>query len=146
MPTDILTIAGIPFDDFSTPDEMPAGGDQAMVVHKLPGGARVINTLGPDESDINWRGQFFGDAAYANALALDAIRAQGRVVPLVWGGSTRQVIINKFSYRVRRMPNWVFYHISCTVYQNPALGNLQVGPGVSIDELIIIDLGGGTAP
>ena len=42
---DVLTLGGIAFDDFSTPTNMGAGGDQAMVVRKLPGGARVIEAL-----------------------------------------------------------------------------------------------------
>ena len=36
MPTDVLTLGGITFDDFSTPERMMGGGNQAMVVHKLP--------------------------------------------------------------------------------------------------------------
>jgi hypothetical protein len=44
----VLTLGGIVFDDFSTPSAMGAGGKQAMVIHKLPGGSRVIDTLGLD--------------------------------------------------------------------------------------------------
>jgi hypothetical protein len=46
--SDTLILGGIAFDSFSTPSRMGAGGKQAMVVHKLPGGARVIDTLGLD--------------------------------------------------------------------------------------------------
>ena len=55
---DVLTVAGIPFTDFAPPDAMPGGGDQAMVGHKLPGGQRVIDILGPDEADVTWSGKF----------------------------------------------------------------------------------------
>lgn len=139
MPTDVLSLGGIVFDDYSTPEVMMGGGNQAMVVHKLPGGARVIDTLGPDESDIVWRGFFFGNNAYNTVLALDAMRAAGQVLPLSWGGQFRSVIINTFLYRVRRMPAWVFYEISCTVAQNPLLGNLSPTPS-SIDVLVTSDL------
>ena len=54
---DTLTLGGISFDGFSTPHAMGAGGKQAMVVHKLPGGRRVIDTLGPDEDNITWSGE-----------------------------------------------------------------------------------------
>jgi len=50
MPTDVLTLGGITFDDYSTPTEMMGGGNQAMVVHKLPGGPllhRIRRTRGP---------------------------------------------------------------------------------------------------
>jgi hypothetical protein len=58
MSTDTLTLGGIVFDDFSTPHHMPLGGQQAMVVHRLPGGSRVIDTLGPDDDDYSWDGTF----------------------------------------------------------------------------------------
>jgi hypothetical protein len=139
MATDVLSLAGIVFTDFSPPREMMSGGNQAMVVHKLPGGSRVIDTLGPDEADIRWDGFFFGNDAYANVLALDAIRVAGQVVPLIWGGQFRSVIVNNFIYRVRRMPNWCFYDISCTVYQNPMLGALgAISSG--IDTLVTNDI------
>jgi hypothetical protein len=141
MPTDVLTLGGIVFDDFSTPEAMMGGGNQAMVVHKLPGGSRVIDTLGPDEADIVWQGQFYGNNAYSTALALDAMRSAGQVVSLTWGGQFRSVIVSNFIYHVRRMPVWVEYSIVCTVYQNPMQGNLSVSSGAgSIDTLISADL------
>jgi hypothetical protein len=139
MPADVLTLGGITFDDFSTPREMMGGGQQAMVVHKLPGGLRVIDTLGPDEAEVTWEGQFFGDNAYSTALALDAMRAAGQVVPLSWGGQFRSVIVSRFEYRVRRLGTWVMYWIVCTVYQNPSLGVLGAATG-GIDSLIVSDL------
>lgn len=140
MATDVLTLGGIVFDDFSTPRKMPFGGNQAMVVHKLPGGARVIDTLGPDEANIVWSGRFFGNNAYDTALALDAMRAAGQLQPLIFGGQYRSVLIDTFLPLVVRMPTWVEYRISCTVYQNPALGVLSAGPADSIDTLVLADL------
>jgi hypothetical protein len=137
---DVLILGGIAFDDFSTPETMMGGGAQTMVVHKLPGGARVIDTLGPDEAEVTWRGQFFGNDAYDNALALDAMRAAGLVVPLIWGGQFRSVVIQNFVYRVRRLPAWVEYEIACTVARNPMLGDLTSAPP-SFDGLVSADLG-----
>jgi hypothetical protein len=139
MPFDVLTLGGIAFDDFSTPAEMMGGGNQAMVVHKLPGGSRVIDTLGPDDADISWRGTLFSDQAYANALALDAMRAAGQVQALTWGGQFRLVIVANFIYRVKRLPTWVDYEICCTVYQNPAQGPLTPQTS-SLDSLVGSDL------
>ena len=138
-PTDILSLGGIAFDQFSTPEVMMAGGNQAMVVHKLPGGQRVIDTLGPDEADIAWSGQFFGNNAYATVQAIDAMRAAGQVVPLSWAGQYRSVIVSRFIYRLRRNPTWVLYDIVCTVYQNPSLGGLGAAVG-SVDSLVLSDL------
>lgn len=137
--SDTLILGGIAFDGFSTPNEMMGGGRQAMVVHKLPGGSRVIDTLGPDEANVQWHGHFFGNNAYNTALALDGMRASGAVYALTWGGQFRSVIIEQFIYKVRRLPVWVNYDISCVVYQNPSLGNLG-GIVTTIDSLILSDL------
>ena len=136
---DQLILGGFVFDSFSTPPDMPFGGNQAMVVHKLPGGSRAIDTLGPDEADISWTGFFFGDNAYDNAKTLDAMRAAGQVVPLIFAGQFRSVIINHFLPKIRRVPVWVDYSISCTVTQNPQLGVLG-GFATSIDSLVLSDL------
>ena len=139
MADDVLTLGGFSFTDYSPPTSMMGGGQQAMVVHKLPGGSRVIDLLGPDEDDINWNGLFFGDDAYDNALSLDAMRAAGNVLELSWGGQSRSVIIKHFTYHVRRLPVWVEYDISVTVSANPQLGVLG-NVAQSIDTLILSDL------
>lgn len=139
MANDVLSLGGFIFTDYSPPSSMPAGGRQAMVVHKLPGGARVIDTLGPDDADIHWEGTFFSDTAYSDALLLDAMRADGQVLPLTFAGQFRLVIISDFVYRIRRLPVWVEYSITCTVYQNPMQGNLGAVSS-SIDALVSADL------
>ena len=137
---DTLTLGGISFDGFSTPDSMGAGGKQSMAVHKLPGGRRVIDTLGPDEDNISWSGKFYGNDTEAQVLALDGMRAAGQVIPLQFGGMFRSVIIDTYSYHWRRFPVWAEYSINCMVYQNPALGNLSPSTS-SVDGLVSADLG-----
>ena len=110
-----------------------------MVVHKLPGGGRVVDTLGPDEADIYWNGQFFGDEAYATALVLDSIRQSGQVVPLIWAGQYRSVIIASFNYALRREPVWVEYQIVCMVKSNPMAGVLGAVAS-SVESLVLSDL------
>lgn len=143
MADDILMLGGIAFDQFSTPTLMGAGGRQAMVVHQLPGGQRVIDTLGPDEAPIAWSGFFFGNNAYDNALALDQMRAAGNVVPLIFGGQHRSVIVDQFSYRIRAMRSgkglWVEYSISCVVYQNASQGVLGIS-SIGMASLVLADL------
>lgn len=141
---DILTLGGIAFDDYSTPSSIGGGGKQAMVVHKLPGGARVIDTLGPDDRNISWQGEFFGNGALDNVLALDAMRAAGQVVTLQFAAQSRLVVIEDFVWDVRRYPVWVEYRISCVVYQNPALGAVS-STVASITDLIVADLASAVA-
>ncbi len=137
--SDVLTLGGIPFDQFSTPNMLGAGGRQHLVIHKLPGGQRVIDTLGPDEADISWAGMFYGNDSYDNVMALDAMRASGQVVPLIFGGQFRSVIVEGFEYKIRRLPVWIEYRINCVVYQNPSIGAVGTVAG-SVDTLILSDL------
>ena len=137
---DVLTLDGVAFTGYSTPDVMMGGGKQAMVVHKLPGGSRVIDLLGPDEHQIVWKGHFFDSNAYGTALTLDAMRAAGGVRSLQWGGQSRAVIIDDFVYRVRRLPVWVEYAIVCTVVTNPSLGALGGALGGGVSALVTSDL------
>lgn len=126
MASDILTLGDITFQnyDYAPPSRMPFGGQQAMVVHKLVGGSRVIDTLGPDEDDISWSGFFLSPNALFWCQRLDAMRGQGQVQALIFGGMTRLVIVKSFRAHIRRYPNWVEYEIDCVVSSNPTLGPL----------------------
>ena len=55
---DVLSLGGVVFQDYSPPESMMLGGREALVIHKLPGGSRVIGEFGPDEADIGWKGFF----------------------------------------------------------------------------------------
>lgn len=143
--TDVLSLGGIVFDNvkYMPPNKMPFGGAQAMNVHKLPGGSRVYDILGPDEADIKFSGFILDAAAFSISIALDAIRQAGQTVALVFAGTYRQVVVNHFEAGIRRFPNWVEYSVSCSVTQNPVLGNLNAGaPGAGIGSLINSDLSG----
>lgn len=121
---DQLILGDITFQnyDYAPPNRMPFGGEQAMIVHKLPGGSRVIDTLGPDEADIGWEGFFLSPNAMFWCQRLDAMRGAGQVVTLTYAGMSRQVVVKTFRAHIRRYPNWVEYQICCTVYINPTLG------------------------
>jgi hypothetical protein len=141
MATDVLQLGGVIFQnyDFAAPDQMPFGGEHAMKVHKLPGGRRVVDLLGPDEADITFNGFFYADTALATAQALDAMRASGRVVALTFAGTHRQVIVKNFGGVIHRVPHWVGYSISCLVVSHAALGRLGTVTQ-TIDTLIRLDL------
>lgn len=130
---DQLILGDITFQnyDYAPPSRMPFGGQQAMIVHKLPGGSRVIDTLGPDEDDISWSGFFFSPNAMFWCQRLDAMRGAGLVVVLTYAGMTRQVVVKSFRANIRRYPNWIEYEITCTVSNNPALGPLSATPPIT---------------
>jgi hypothetical protein len=118
---------------------MPFGGRQAMAIHKLPGGQRVIDTLGPDESDFSWSGEFFGDDAYGRALILNGMRRSGQPVPLIFGGQFYLVVISEFTPKLVRFPVYVRYSITVVVAENPMAGVLDAVVS-GIDAMVSGDL------
>jgi len=139
--TDTLILGGFTFQnaDFSPPTRMPFGGAQALIVHKLPGGTRVIDTLGPDEDDITWSGFFFCTNALQQCQQLDAMRAGGLKVQLTYAGMSRQVVVKRFKPHIRRYPHWIEYEITCTVSDNPFASSSLTSPATP-DTLVSSDL------
>ena len=127
---DILSLGGFTFSGFSPPDLLPVGGKQEMNIHKLPGGARVIDILGPQEDDISWRGTFFQNDAINMCVQLDALRRSGRLVPLRFAGQSRMVVVGSFIYSIRRFPMWVEYVITCVVNQQPPSSGAASSSGI----------------
>lgn len=137
---DVLTLGDVVFEGYARPERLGAGGKQAMVVHKLPGGSRVIDTLGPDEDDIKWSGTFWHPNAFGKAMSVAAMRVAGVPVPLTFCGQFRIVVIGDFKWWARHMPNWIEYEVTCTVWSNPMLGILGAIPA-TINSLVGSDLG-----
>jgi hypothetical protein len=90
------------------------GGAQSLAVHKLPGGTRMIDAMGPDDADITWHGYLAGMGAVDTARLLDAMRSAGAALPLSWDAVTYSVVIAhlEFSYRNSK---WISYSIRCAV-------------------------------
>lgn len=144
MATDFLVLGGIVFDDWSTPSNMPYGGHQAMAVHKLPGGARVVDTLGPDEADIRFTGIMYDDNAYGVSETLDALRLSGTQVPLMFAGRFYQVIVARTKVDIKRFPQLMAYDVTCLVVQNQMAGNLNATPSTTT-QLVSADLATATS-
>jgi hypothetical protein len=145
MAQDQLILGGLVFDDWSTPDQMPFGGKQAMAIHKLPGGARVVDTLGPDERDISWQGTFWGDGAYENALALNGLRQAGNPLPLVFAGQHYMVVIAEALVDIRRLPQYATYSVNCIIASNPMAGSSSAGGASSTYTMVSSDLATSTS-
>jgi len=119
-----LVLGGITFQNFEIPEHINFGGSQHAVVHKLIGGNRVVDAMGPDPDDVSWSGRFRGPGAMERAQAIDAMRAAGGQVTLSYMSTFLVVLITDFKAdpeRVYEIP----YKITCTVVSdliNDALG------------------------
>ena len=136
MSLDVLTLGPFVFDDFSVPERMPFGGRQKMTVHKMPGGSRVIDCMGPDDIDRLWNGTLWGDNALSDAFTLDALRRSGEQLPYSNGIESRTVVILEFLPLVRKF-TCVEYSIILTTVDNSGGGFGGFG---ALDEALGVDL------
>ena len=112
--SDYLLIGPVLLQGFELPDHISWGGGQRLVVHKLPGGGRVLDSLGRDDADITWTGIFTGADAGLRARLIDLMRAGGRSWPLTWSSFFYSVVVKSFDVDYRK-ENWLPYRLSCTV-------------------------------
>jgi hypothetical protein len=137
-----LTLGGVVFQGFEVPETINAGGEQMLAVHKLPGGSRVIDAMGPDDADIKWRGRFRGSSAEQRALTLDFLRRQGQQVLLNYSLRRYQVVINNFEADFEQSYE-IPYSISCAVVldETQAVAALAIGLIESLASDLVSALG-----
>lgn len=133
---DVLTLGPFVFTDFAVPERLPFGGKQQMTIHKMPGGNRTIDCMGPDDDDRTWSGTFWGEGALAQALTLDALRKAGEPLPYANGVEAHIVVISEFRPKVRKF-QCVEYDITVVIADGGGGG----GSGIaSIGAAVISDL------
>jgi hypothetical protein len=109
-----MRLGSIDLQDFEVPQSVRFGGRHRLNVHVLAGGRRIVEPLGPDDTEIQFRGTFSGPAAESRARAFDNVRLSGEIVWLTWDSFRRQVIIKSFIADYHN-PWWISYQISCVV-------------------------------
>jgi hypothetical protein len=119
---------------FEVPDGILWGGRQRLAVHRLPGGARVIDAMGRDDAAITWSGAFSGPDAAARARLADLLRAEGGAWPLAWDGFFFTVVVSAFHAEYAGV-NWIPYRIACTVLRDEAAGLAEDGLALAGDVL-----------
>lgn len=112
-----LRLGEITFSNFEIPERINFGGSQALTVHQLVGGKRVINSMGRVDDDITWSGLFFGSTALFRARFLDTQRANGDETLLTYSGFTYRVIIESFKANFERFYQ-IPYTINCKVIED----------------------------
>jgi hypothetical protein len=105
------------FADTEVPAKIPFGGEQQLVVHQLPGGARVVDSMGRSEMPLTWSGVFLGVDALGRARALDGMRAEGLALVLTWSEMAYSVVISSFHADFKQSFE-IPYTITCTVIKD----------------------------
>ncbi len=115
-----VSLGSVTFQDMEVPEKITSGGTQQLTVHRLLGGMRVIDAMGPDDRSLDWSGIFRGLSAASRGRQLDAMRTAGKPVQLRWLGEVRTVIVQSCELDWTKGGNRIPYRISCTVVPRPA--------------------------
>jgi hypothetical protein len=121
----LLQLGGVTLQGFEVPGRVTFGGAQALAVHKLPGGVRIIDAMGRDDADLAWSGVMSGGDASDRAKLLDGMRAAGALLPLSWDQFFYSVIISKLKLDYCS-PWWIYYEISCKVLEDEAQAEADI--------------------
>lgn len=133
-----VTLGDVTFASYEVPSKMPFGGEQQTIIHRLLGGARVIDSTGVDDLTLTWTGRFQGANATPRAQHLDYLRRQGVAISLTWWTFIYIVVIKEFRGEWERFYQ-VPYSISCEVVQD-LTGDVPKAPAPNFDDLIGGDL------
>ena len=115
--SDFVLLGPILLQGFEIPQCITWGGKQRLAIHNLPGGERVIDSLGRDDLDVSWSGIFTGADAALRARTVDLMRAEGLVWPLTWSTYFYSVVIKSFTLDYARS-NWLPYRLTCAVLRD----------------------------
>jgi hypothetical protein len=129
----VLVLGPVLFREFEVPARINFGGRQRIVVHALPGGARVIDVLGRDDAQISFAGIFSGIDATLRARTLNDLRSAGVPLALVWDTFFYTVLISELQVDYHN-GRWLPYHIVCTVLQDEA----SIVPNIPISLIDVI--------
>lgn len=115
QPLTQIQIGTLVFSGVGVPEKIPAGGAQMSGVHQLPDGVRVVDAMGPNDSDLAWEGLLFDDpttgtVASDQAAYLDLVRKQGNPVTLSWDVYGYTVLVARFEWSFER-----YFQISYTI-------------------------------
>lgn len=129
LTTRLLTLGPVSFQNFSVPERIRHGTRQQLTIHRLPGGDRVIDTLGVDYAPIAWDGLLLGAGAQTQRAQLTAMLASGRPLDLWWGDQVHTVILAQLEFSSQDGssfadfgPAQIRYHIVCEVLPPPSSG------------------------
>jgi hypothetical protein len=101
-----------------------------MAIHRLAGGQRILELLGPEDSDIWFSGVFTGPDAETRARTFDSLRTAGVTVQLTWQSFQYDVVLRVFraSYR---SPWWISYTVGLIVVHNRGAASVNLASPAS---------------
>lgn len=129
----LVQLDRVTFASFEVPEKITWGGQQQLTVHKLIGGARVIDAMGRDDQPLSWSGYLQGSNATLRARQIDELRLAGNPISLTWGDFNYTVVIQSFECDFTK-PHWQPYRLSCVILRDEAQGDPN-GPLSLVDQV-----------
>ena len=126
-----LIIGALVLQGYEVPSRITIGGAQAVTIHKLPGGGRVIDAMGADEGAIIWSGMFVGPGAAQRARSLDIMRAQGIPQSLSFGDYTFNVVVVLCEYDYQSRGAVISYRVRTEIVPDP-YSLVALSPGLDL--------------
>ena len=106
-----VVLGSVVFEGHEVPSRIGVGGAHAVTIHRLPGGGRVVDAMGVDDSAISWGGFFTGPSAAARARLVDSMRQSGELVGLSFGDYAFNVVVVHFEYDLQDRGALIAYRI-----------------------------------
>lgn len=135
-----VVIGSLTLTGYEVPDVLRVGGEQDLIVHKLPGGARVIQAMGADPASLTLAGKFMGATAATRARQLQAMRDAGTQVSFTAAGIALQVVVASFTYDYGTRGFVIPYTVTLEIV--PQLGITSSLSSASLSSLVGTDLAG----
>lgn len=137
MADTIVTLGDFEFRRLEIPEAIPFGGEQALVVHQLVGGKRVVDAMGEAPEPLSWSGRFQGEGALDRARYLDGLRKAGKPLLLTWSELSFLVVIRRFVANFERSYQ-LPYQITCEVVEDRAAPVTELAT-TSLDDQMLED-------
>jgi len=109
----VLSLGKFNFKDYEIPERIEYTTQDNIVEHKLPGGVKQIDNLGPDPGDIEFSGILLGSNRTQRQQQLEAIRTKGAIVPLIWSTEHRDVFVRHIKWTTKG--GMINFTVTCLV-------------------------------
>jgi hypothetical protein len=140
-----IQLGSVGLSAFEVPSSVKFGGTQRVVVHRLYGGGRVVECLGPDPGEISFEGAFTGPDAARRARTVENMRVSGQPVWLTWDSFGFNVLVQTLAIDYRT-PWWIGFHVVCVVASadGPGITTLAAAAGqIAEDVGAVLSAAGG---
>lgn len=126
-----VKLGGFVFASHEVPPNLTVTVEQALTIHKLPGGGRIMDVGGDDPASLSFNGTLLGPRAVSRAKQIDAIRAKGLPVTLTIAQQQWRVMVRTFAYTYAKKGTVVSYHLLAEICVDPSASGITSLSGLS---------------